>query len=58
MRTQGTAEMLAEAAMTGAGASKGVPRDPEGSFTRGTPEAPADPLLVAEEAGKAKERPV
>ncbi len=58
LRTQGTTETPVEAATTGAGSSKGIPRDPEGSFTRGTSEAPADLLLVAEEAGEAKERPV
>jgi hypothetical protein len=31
----------------GAAASKGVPRDPEGTFTRGTPEACASPPLTA-----------
>jgi hypothetical protein len=56
LRTQGTAETPATVAVTEAGACKGIPRDPEGSFTRGTPEAPAAPPMVAEEAGEAKER--
>jgi hypothetical protein len=40
-------------------ASKGVPQDPEGSLTCGTPEAHhACPPHVAKEAGEPKERPV
>ncbi len=50
--------MSTDEAAAGAAASEGIPQDPEGSFTRGTPEACAYTPEVAEEAGVPEERPV
>jgi hypothetical protein len=48
--------MPADEVSAGAAASEGVPRDPKGSFTRGTPEAHACSPQVAKEAAVLEER--
>jgi hypothetical protein len=51
LRTSGTVERPAVEAEVGAAAPEGAPRDPEGTFTRGTPETATCPPQEAEEAG-------